>query len=133
MIRSMHGTGTRFPTRSAARHPVMTYTLAGVCSLIFLRFSVSIVGYAAMLCYAVAWLTLQWLAARGDSEGPGVAYLAHVVGFTLGFLSAWLRFRTPRSSRVSGPAPAATGRTPTKGSHHDHLDRAHQVQHRSHP
>ncbi|WP_245996441.1 rhomboid family intramembrane serine protease [Streptomyces armeniacus] len=246
----MHGTGTRSPTRSAGRHPVMTYTLIGVCFLIFLLGPASgfvpaygtgealfheqtghfhrwgvvprtlwsgrprplatpftalflhgnwlhllgnllflfvfgemaerrmgaarfllfyvIVGYAAMLCYAAAypdssetlvgasgaisgvlgaflylfprarvtsvlpflwflplrfpawavlvfWLTLQWLAARRDTEGPGVAYLAHVVGFTLGFLYAWLRFRTPRSSRVSEPAPAATGRTPDEG------------------
>lgn len=42
----------------------------------------------------VFWLTLQWLAARDDTDGPGVAYLAHVVGFMLGFLYAWLRFRT---------------------------------------
>lgn len=42
----------------------------------------------------VFWLTLQWLAARHDTDGPGVAYLAHVVGFMLGFLYAWRRFRT---------------------------------------
>lgn len=42
----------------------------------------------------VFWLLLQWLAARHDTDGPGIAYLAHVVGFMLGFLYAWLRFRT---------------------------------------
>jgi membrane associated rhomboid family serine protease len=50
----------------------------------------------------VFWLGLQWFAARGDTDGPGVAYLAHVVGFTLGFLYAWLYFRT---AKVDGPAP----------------------------
>jgi membrane associated rhomboid family serine protease len=46
----------------------------------------------------VYWLTLQWLAARHDTDGPGVAYLARVVGFKLGFLYAWLRFRTAADS-----------------------------------
>ncbi len=46
----------------------------------------------------VFWLALQWLAARDDTDGPGVAYLAHVVGFMLGFLYAWLRFRTAADS-----------------------------------
>lgn len=52
------------------------------------------------------WLALQWIAARSDADGPGVAYLAHVVGFTLGFLYAWLRFRT---ATVGTPAPATQG------------------------
>ncbi|MFI1535626.1 rhomboid family intramembrane serine protease, partial [Streptomyces anandii] len=26
------------------------------------------------------------------AQGPGVAYLAHVVGFALGFAFAWVRF-----------------------------------------
>ncbi|NLU67683.1 rhomboid family intramembrane serine protease [Streptomyces sp. HNM0574] len=51
----------------------------------------------------VFWLALQWLAAREAASGPGVAYLAHIVGFTLGFLYAWLRFRT---AKVGRPAPA---------------------------
>jgi membrane associated rhomboid family serine protease len=54
----------------------------------------------------VFWLALQWIAARGDGDGPGVAYLAHVVGFTLGFLYAWRRFRT---ATVGTPAPATQG------------------------
>jgi membrane associated rhomboid family serine protease len=59
----------------------------------------------------VFWLTLQWLAARADTEGPGIAHLAHVVGFALGFLYAWGRFRG--EARVSTPAPATEGETRT--------------------
>ncbi|MFJ2113533.1 rhomboid family intramembrane serine protease [Streptomyces sp. NPDC087850] len=40
----------------------------------------------------VFWFTLQWLAARGAEPGPGVAYLAHLVGFGAGFLYAWGRY-----------------------------------------
>ncbi|MGP3988546.1 rhomboid family intramembrane serine protease [Streptomyces sp. 3N207] len=54
------------------------------------------------------WLTVQWLAARQAADGPGVAYLAHVVGFTLGFLYAWLHYRR---ARVTGPTPASEGET----------------------
>jgi membrane associated rhomboid family serine protease len=32
------------------------------------------------------WFALQWVAARADRTGPGIAYLAHVIGFTFGFL-----------------------------------------------
>ncbi|MCF6522970.1 rhomboid family intramembrane serine protease [Streptomyces sp. JJ36] len=42
----------------------------------------------------VFWLVLQWAAARHDTDGPGIAYLAHVVGFMVGFLYAWLRCRS---------------------------------------
>lgn len=49
------------------------------------------------------WATLQWVAAGRASSGPGVAYLAHVVGFGLGFVYAWVRYR--RTTRVR-PAPA---------------------------
>lgn len=56
------------------------------------------------------WLTLQWLAARQDGDGPGIAYLAHVVGFTLGFLLAWLGYRR---ARVTGPTPVREGETQT--------------------
>ncbi|WP_187285044.1 rhomboid family intramembrane serine protease [Streptomyces sp. OR43] len=41
----------------------------------------------------VFWFVLQWLAAEGAGSGPGVAYLAHVVGFATGFLYAWGRYR----------------------------------------
>lgn len=58
----------------------------------------------------VFWLTLQWLAVRQDTDGPGVAYLAHVVGFTLGFLYAWLRYRRARVTTPAAPAPE--GETP---------------------
>ena len=54
------------------------------------------------------WATLQWLAAGRADQGPGVAYLAHLVGFGLGFLYAWVRFG--RTTRVkSAPAPAPEG------------------------
>ncbi|MEU2283936.1 rhomboid family intramembrane serine protease [Streptomyces sp. NPDC013178] len=41
------------------------------------------------------WATLQWLAAGRAGQGPGVAYLAHVLGFGLGFGYAWARFDRP--------------------------------------
>ncbi|WP_369237807.1 rhomboid family intramembrane serine protease [Streptomyces sp. R21] len=55
------------------------------------------------------WATLQWLAAGRAAQGPGVAYLAHLVGFALGFLYAWARFRpaTAASSRGTTPGPPA--------------------------
>lgn len=54
------------------------------------------------------WVTLQWLAAGQATGGPGVAYLAHLVGFALGFLYAWARFG--RTARVkAAPAPATEG------------------------
>ncbi|MGP4042655.1 rhomboid family intramembrane serine protease [Streptomyces sp. 2A115] len=53
------------------------------------------------------WVSLQWLAASRDSQGPGVAYLAHLLGFSLGFLYAWVRFRHP--ARVKSPATATEG------------------------
>ncbi|MFF2776349.1 rhomboid family intramembrane serine protease [Streptomyces sp. NPDC058052] len=55
----------------------------------------------------VFWFTLQWLAARAAGAGPGVAYLAHVVGFSVGFLYAWVRFRG--GDRVKTPAAATEG------------------------
>jgi len=53
------------------------------------------------------WVTLQWLAAGHDTSGPGVAYLAHLVGFSLGFAYAWARYR--RTARVKTPAKAPEG------------------------
>ncbi|MFE6225618.1 MULTISPECIES: rhomboid family intramembrane serine protease [unclassified Streptomyces] len=55
----------------------------------------------------VFWFTIQWLAARTAGAGPGVAYLAHVVGFSAGFLYAWVRFRG--GDRVKTPAAATEG------------------------
>jgi membrane associated rhomboid family serine protease len=71
------------------------------------------------------WAALQWLAAGRADQGPGVAYLAHLVGFGLGFCYAWARFggrRSPgggpgrtvgaegRAAKVrSAPAPAPEG------------------------
>ncbi|NUR40750.1 MAG: rhomboid family intramembrane serine protease [Streptomyces sp.] len=54
------------------------------------------------------WAALQWLAAGRAPNGPGVAYLAHLVGFGLGFAFAWVRF--PPATRVKpAPAPAPEG------------------------
>ncbi|MEU7277646.1 rhomboid family intramembrane serine protease [Streptomyces sp. NPDC045431] len=53
----------------------------------------------------VFWCVLQWLAARGAGAGPGVAYLAHLVGFGLGFLYAWVRYgwRARVKAQTAGP------------------------------
>ena len=53
------------------------------------------------------WAALQWMAARQAVQGPGVAYLAHLVGFSLGFVYAWVRYG--RTSRVRAPAEAPEG------------------------
>jgi len=53
------------------------------------------------------WASLQWMAAGRAEQGPGVAYLAHLVGFTLGFGYAWVRYG--RTSRVKPPAQAPEG------------------------
>jgi len=45
------------------------------------------------------WVALQWAAAGQGSQGPGVAYLAHLVGFSVGFLYAWVRYRGKRGVR----------------------------------
>ncbi|MER7911001.1 MULTISPECIES: rhomboid family intramembrane serine protease [unclassified Streptomyces] len=55
----------------------------------------------------IFWFTLQWMAARAAGAGPGVAYLAHVVGFAIGFLYAWVRYRG--GDRVKAPAAATEG------------------------
>lgn len=55
----------------------------------------------------IFWFVLQWLAAKGAGSGPGVAYLAHVVGFAVGFLYAWGRYG--RGARVRSPATATEG------------------------
>ncbi|MFI8989321.1 rhomboid family intramembrane serine protease [Streptomyces antimycoticus] len=55
----------------------------------------------------IFWVALQWLAARQADDRPGVAYLAHLVGFTLGFLYAWGRFG--RTTRVGRAARASEG------------------------
>ncbi|MER7518112.1 rhomboid family intramembrane serine protease [Streptomyces sp. NPDC126499] len=55
----------------------------------------------------IFWFVLQWLAARSAGSGPGVAYLAHVVGFGIGFVFAWARYRG--ADRVKPPAAATEG------------------------
>ncbi|MDQ0580516.1 rhomboid family intramembrane serine protease [Streptomyces rishiriensis] len=54
------------------------------------------------------WAALQWVAAGRAAQGPGVAYLAHLVGFGLGLLYAWARFGTKKGHR-GGPGGAAAG------------------------
>ncbi|HEY5836371.1 rhomboid family intramembrane serine protease [Streptomyces sp.] len=47
------------------------------------------------------WFVLQWFAAQAASGGgPGVAYLAHLVGFAFGFLCAWVCYRPRRKVSV---------------------------------
>ncbi|MFI8216867.1 rhomboid family intramembrane serine protease [Streptomyces sp. NPDC085932] len=57
------------------------------------------------------WAALQWLAAGRATAGPGVAYLAHLIGFGLGFGYASVRYGRPASpTRVkTAPAPAPEG------------------------
>ena len=55
------------------------------------------------------WFGLQWQAARHDPGGPGVAYLAHVVGFALGFLYAWVRYGRDSVEATRGNEPATEG------------------------
>ncbi|MCX4880239.1 rhomboid family intramembrane serine protease [Streptomyces sp. NBC_00847] len=54
------------------------------------------------------WAALQWLAAGRAPAGPGVAYLAHLVGFGLGFLLAWVRFGRGEGPK-GGPGRAVVG------------------------
>ncbi|MGQ4384133.1 rhomboid family intramembrane serine protease [Streptomyces sp. SAS_270] len=51
------------------------------------------------------WAALQWLAAGRAAQGPGVAYLAHLVGFGLGFVYAWVRFGPTTRVKASAAAP----------------------------
>ncbi|WP_151772882.1 rhomboid family intramembrane serine protease [Streptomyces abyssomicinicus] len=53
------------------------------------------------------WAALQWLGAERAGDGPGVAYLAHLVGFGLGFATARMGFR--RATTVNPPATATQG------------------------
>ncbi|MBV2355573.1 rhomboid family intramembrane serine protease [Streptomyces sp. J2-1] len=59
------------------------------------------------------WVTLQWLSAGRADEGPGVAYLAHLIGFGLGLGYAWARFGRPARVRAATVAPAAEGENPS--------------------
>ncbi|MGW0700456.1 rhomboid family intramembrane serine protease [Streptomyces sp. NPDC002867] len=52
----------------------------------------------------IFWFVLQWLAAQKAGSGPGVAYLAHLAGFSAGFLYAWGRFRGGTRVRTSAAA-----------------------------
>ncbi|MBB5933430.1 rhomboid family intramembrane serine protease [Streptomyces zagrosensis] len=63
------------------------------------------------------WCTLQWLAARQSGPRPGVAYLAHLIGFGIGFLYALACWRgragaepdPKRPATVKGPVQATEG------------------------
>ncbi|MGX2997708.1 rhomboid family intramembrane serine protease [Streptomyces sp. JNUCC 64] len=52
------------------------------------------------------WVGLQWLAATRSGPGPGVAYLAHLIGFGLGLPAA----RAARAGRDRARARARAGR-----------------------
>lgn len=54
------------------------------------------------------WAGLQWLGAGRASDGPGVAYLAHLVGFGLGLACAWVCSGRTTTVRAT-PAPAPEG------------------------
>ncbi|MER6800809.1 MULTISPECIES: rhomboid family intramembrane serine protease [Streptomyces] len=54
------------------------------------------------------WAALQWAAAGQAADGPGVAYLAHLVGFGLGFCYAWVRFGRATTVKAT-PAPVPEG------------------------
>lgn len=53
------------------------------------------------------WFAVQWWSAR--DAAPGVAYLAHVIGFSAGFLAVWAACRR---ARYAGPTPPYSGVTP---------------------
>ncbi|MFJ8080661.1 rhomboid family intramembrane serine protease [Streptomyces sp. NPDC096205] len=55
------------------------------------------------------WAALQWLAAGRAPDGPGVAYLAHLVGFGLGFCYAWARYGRTTRVKASPSTPAREG------------------------
>ncbi|WP_372406971.1 rhomboid family intramembrane serine protease [Streptomyces luteireticuli] len=53
------------------------------------------------------WFALQWPGAGAPDDRPGVAYLAHVLGFALGFGFAWVSGRRP--VRVKADAGSTEG------------------------
>ncbi|MER6162511.1 rhomboid family intramembrane serine protease [Streptomyces sp. NPDC001868] len=55
------------------------------------------------------WASLQWLAAGRQTSGPGVAYLAHLVGFGLGFVYAWGRYGRRARVKANASVPAPEG------------------------
>ncbi|MFJ7072710.1 rhomboid family intramembrane serine protease [Streptomyces sp. NPDC098781] len=58
------------------------------------------------------WVAVQWVAAGRAAPGPGVAYLAHLVGFGLGFGYAWARFGRPAAAPSPGPTPGPPAEGP---------------------
>ncbi|MEV7003019.1 rhomboid family intramembrane serine protease [Streptomyces sp. NPDC093982] len=63
------------------------------------------------------WVALQWVAAGRADQGPGVAYLAHLVGFGLGFGFAWARFRPATAVSSRGPTPGPPAEQPGQLDH----------------
>ncbi|MGX1908894.1 rhomboid family intramembrane serine protease [Streptomyces phaeochromogenes] len=63
------------------------------------------------------WVSLQWMAASRATQGPAVAYLAHLLGFSAGFLYAWARYGRTAAvfSRGTTPGPPAE-KTPGRES-----------------
>ncbi|MFI1967783.1 rhomboid family intramembrane serine protease [Streptomyces cinnamoneus] len=57
------------------------------------------------------WFVLQWLAAGAEAGRPGVAHLAHVLGFALGFAFAW--GVGTHAARVKNAARSTEGDKPT--------------------
>ncbi|QKW49454.1 rhomboid family intramembrane serine protease [Streptomyces buecherae] len=64
------------------------------------------------------WCALQWLAARHSGPRPGVAYLAHLIGFGVGFLYALLRWRG-RTGPGAGSGPPARVKEPVQATEGD--------------
>jgi membrane associated rhomboid family serine protease len=53
------------------------------------------------------WFAVQWWLSRSPvGPGPGVAYLAHVIGFAAGFLCAWALYGCPRGTPPAAAPPA---------------------------
>ncbi|MFG2191204.1 rhomboid family intramembrane serine protease [Streptomyces sp. NPDC048639] len=70
----------------------------------------------------IFWFVLQWLAARAVTTKPGVAYLAHLIGFCLGFLYAWARYgrgasggSATRQGSADGEARVSSAARATEG------------------
>ncbi|MEU7659845.1 rhomboid family intramembrane serine protease [Streptomyces lincolnensis] len=63
------------------------------------------------------WAALQWLAAGQAGQGPGVAYLAHLVGFGLGLGSAWVCCGPGTAVSLRGTTPGPPAEEPGRHGH----------------
>ncbi|MFF4648949.1 rhomboid family intramembrane serine protease [Streptomyces sp. NPDC001380] len=60
-----------------------------------------------------SWFAVQWwLAHSEDGAAPGVAYLAHVIGFAGGFVCTWLLYGRRRRAPLPPAPPAAPAPDP---------------------